>query len=212
MQIVDIAIGQIEAADWNPNVLDANGVVRLKLSIQRFGLVIPLVVRCLGDDQYQTVGGAQRLSILRELDFDSVPCVLVEADDINARLLAQALNRIQGEDDLGLKAQLLKDVLAEVPEADVLSLLPETASSLQALSSLGQQDMASYLQDWQQSQSVRLKHLTFQSTPQQLEIIEAALARVMPQVKDGTADNPNPRGNALYIICKAYLELTGRES
>ena len=34
----------------------------------------------------------------------SAPCVVLEADDINARLLAQALNRIQGEDDLGVKA------------------------------------------------------------------------------------------------------------
>jgi ParB family chromosome partitioning protein len=211
MQLVDIPIDHIEAAEWNPNVMVESSLARLKQSIQRFGLVAPLVVRRIGDGRYQTIGGAQRLQVLREFGLATVSCVMVEADDVNARLLAQSLNRIQGEDDLGLKAQLLKDVLAQIPEADVLSLLPETTQSLQALASLGQQDMAGYLQNFQQSQFARLKHLTFQNTPAQLEVIEEALARVMPEVKGASTDNPNPRGNALYIICKAYLELAGRE-
>lgn len=212
MEIVDIQIDHIEAAEWNPNVMDESSLARLKQSIQRFGLVAPLVVRRIGDGRYQTIGGAQRLQVLREFGLASVSCVVVEADDVNARLLAQSLNRIQGEDDLGLKAQLLQDVLAEIPEAYVLSLLPETSSSLAALASLGQRDMAAYLRGWQQTQAVRLKHLTFQSTPAQLEVIEEALARVMPQVKGANADNPNPRGNALFHLCQQYLELIGRKS
>ena len=135
---------------------------RLKKSLRRFGLVIPLVVRPVGDGEYETVGGAQRLSVLRDLGMQSAPCVVLEADDINARLLAQALNRIQGEDDLGVKAQLLQEVLRRVPGTELLARLPETAQSLQALAALGQEDIAGYLRSWQQAQSARLKHLTFQ--------------------------------------------------
>ena len=210
MQIVDLPINSIQSPQWNPNQMDDATRVRLKRSIQRFGLVVPLVVRLAHDGVYETLGGAQRLSVLRELGIASAPCVIVETDDANARLLAQALNRIQGEDDLGLKAELLKEVLERIPQADVLALLPETGQSLQAFASLGQQDMAAYLQNWQQAQSARLKHLTFQSTQAQLEVIEEALARVIPRSIDVASGNPNPRGNALFRLCQHYLELIER--
>jgi hypothetical protein len=38
------------------------------------------------------------------------------------------------------------------------------------------------------------------------------LARVMPQAGKTPGDNPNPRGNALYLLCQTYLELVGRDS
>ena len=87
-------------------------------------LGVPLVVRTIGDDGYETVGGAQRLSVLRKFGVVEVPCVMVEADDVNARLLAQASNGIQGEDDLGLRAELIRQVLEALPPGGVLRLLP----------------------------------------------------------------------------------------
>jgi ParB family chromosome partitioning protein len=212
LKVINLPIGQIHAAAWNPNQMSESMRSRLLRSIERFGLVLPLVVRPTGPDSFETIGGAQRLATLRELDMNPIPCVVVEADDANARLLAQALNRIQGQDDLGLHAELIREVLQSLPQEAVLQLLPETAQSLQVLSTLGRDTMANYLKNWQQAQVARLKHLTFQSTPAQLEIIEEALARVMPQARDANTGNPNPRGNALYLLCKSYLELTGREA
>jgi ParB family transcriptional regulator, chromosome partitioning protein len=179
---------------------------RLRRSIQRFGLVVPLVVRPLGNDQFETIGGAQRLAILRELDMHPVPCVVVEADDPNARLLSQALNRIQGEDDLGLRAELIKEVLITLPQEEVLQLLPETAQSLQVMASLGQETMADYLKNWQNAQGARLKHLQFQLTPAQLEIVEEALTQLLPRAKEKPEDSPNARGTALFLLCQTYLE------
>jgi ParB family chromosome partitioning protein len=151
MQIVDIPIESIQSPGWNPNQMDRTMKYRLEEAIRRFGLVVPLVVREKGDGSFETVGGAQRLSVLWELGADSVPCVVVKADDVEARLLSQCLNRIAGSDDLGLKAELLRKVLAEMPQQEVLHLLPETTQSLQALASLGQQDLAGYLQNYQQT-------------------------------------------------------------
>jgi ParB family transcriptional regulator, chromosome partitioning protein len=190
MRIVDLYLESIQAADWNPNQLDGPDLDRLRQSIQRFGLVAPLVVRSIDDDVYETIGGAQRLSVLRELGIEAVPCVIVEADDIEARLLGQCLNRIAGTDDLGMKAELLQQVLKEFPQSEVLKLLPETTQSLNAFASLGQQDLAGYLQNYQQAQTARLKHLTFQFTPNQLEVIEEALARVMPQIEKTPGTTP----------------------
>jgi ParB family chromosome partitioning protein len=192
--------------------MDEAMLQKLRESLTRYGLVQNLVVRPLGEDCYEVLSGNQRLQVLRELERSLVPCVVIELDDAHSRLLSQALNRIAGEDDLGLRAELIKEVLDQIPQAEVVKLLPETVESLNAFASLGQQDLAGYLQNYQQAQVARLKHLTFQSTPAQLEVIEEALARVMPQAGKTPGDNPNPRGNALYLLCKSYLELTGRGS
>jgi ParB family chromosome partitioning protein len=201
LKVIDVPIDQIDEAAWNPNQMDEVMRSRLRRSIQRFGLVVPLVVRPFGDDYYETIGGAQRLVALRELGINPVPCVVVNADDANARLLSQALNRIQGQDDLGLQAELIREVL---------QLLPETAQSLQALSFLGQEAMADYLKNWQQAQSARLKHLQFQLTSIQLAVVEEALTQALPQAKEEQGDSPNARGTALYLLCKTYLEHKGK--
>jgi ParB family chromosome partitioning protein len=206
MKLVDVPIGQLRAADWSPNVMDEVMRSRLRRSIQRFGLVLPLVVRPLEANSYQTIGGAQRLAVLKELGVGPVPCVVVEADDTNARLLAQALNRIQGQDELGLQAELIKEVLQSLPQEEVLQILPETAQSLQALASLGQETLADYLKNWQNAQSARLKHLQFQLTSAQLEIVEEALTQLLPLAKAASGDSPNARGTALFLLCQTYLE------
>ena len=207
MQVVDVPIGSIRSADWNPNLMSDVMADKLRGSIRRFGLVVPLVVRELDLGRYETIGGAQRLGIAQELELDQVPCVVVEADDTEARLLGQCLNRIAGEDDLGLKAELIRELLGSLPQEEVIKLLPETAGSLNALASLGQEDLASHLLAWQEAQQARLKHMQFQLTSVQLDVVDEALARVMAEARSAGGDNPNVRGTALYLLCKRILEL-----
>ncbi len=61
--------------------------------------------------------------------------MVVNLDDAPARLLTQALNRIQGEDDLGLRAELVRTILETIPEKEITAVLPETAGSLRSLAS-----------------------------------------------------------------------------
>ena len=206
MQSINLTLVQLYPATWNANRMDGAAIGRLRESLARYGMVQNLVVRKLANANYEVLSGNQRLTVLRDLGYAEVPCVLVELDDARARLLAQALNRIQGEDDLGLRAELIRQVLEALPQEDVLSLLPETAESLKTLVSLGQGDMASYLQTWQKAQEARLKHLQFQLTPSQLEVVEEALSRLLPQAKRSQGESPNARGTALYLLCKNYLE------
>ena len=206
MKVVDISIGSITASEWNPNQMGDAMAEKLRESIRRFGLVLPLVVLELAPGRYETIGGAQRLAISKELGFSTVPCVVTDADGIEARLLGQCLNRISGEDDLGLKAELIRELLRSLPEEEVTKLLPETAESLSALAALGQEDMASHLLAWQEAQKARLTHLQFQLTSVQLEVIDEALASVMPEAKSAEGDSPNVRGTALYLLCRRILE------
>lgn len=207
MQVVEISIRSIVAAGWNPNQMGDLMAEKLRQSIQRFGLVVPLVVREVARGKYETIGGAQRLGIAQELRFSTVPCVVVEADGAEARLLSQSLNRIAGQDDLGLKAELMRELLISLPEDEVTKLLPETVESLRTLASLGQEEMASHLLAWQEAQTARLKHMQFQLTPIQLGVVDEALARVMPEAKSAGRDSPNTRGTALYLLCRRILDL-----
>jgi len=206
MHVVDFPLHQIREAPWNPNRMDEGMMARLRKSIQRYGVVENLVVRPLGDGIYEVLSGNQRLKVLMELGVETAPCVVVELDDAQARLLAQALNRIQGEDNLGLRAEAVRTILTSIPEADLLGLLPETAASLTALASMGQQTMSEYLENWQQAQAARLRHLQFHLTPEQLDVVDKALTALLPQARQQQGESPNTRGTALYLLCKRYLE------
>ena len=145
MKVETLDLSLLQEAPWNPNVMDQAMHSRLKQSVNTFGLVASPVVRPLDARTYEVLSGNQRLQVLVELGYTTAHCVIVDLDDVHARLLSQVLNRIHGEDDFGLRAQLLREVLENVSQETVVDLLPETAESLQGLASLGQETIAEYL-------------------------------------------------------------------
>ncbi len=211
MNIVEIPLSAIIPPSWNANEMTGEMKNHLRHSIQRFGLVVPLVVRSTGPNSYETVGGTQRLTIAKELGLNTVPCVLVEADDVEARLLSQALNRIAGSDNLGMRAEVLRKVMETTSEAEVLVLLPETPESLKAFASLGKDSITEALEKFQRAQSAKLYHYVFQVNSDQQKVIDEAFAKILPQVKQVKADSPNPRSAALYLLCKWFLEQGGKQ-
>jgi len=206
MKTIDIELKSLREAPWNPNRMDETMMERLRESISRYGLVEPLVVRPINDNHYEVLSGNQRLRVLEDIGINPVPCVVVELDDSKAMLLAQALNGLRGEDDLALKGALLKEVLSSVPEREILSLLPETTESLKSLSTINEVDLAEHLQAWEEAQSARLKHMSLQFTDRQLETVEEAVNLIIPKAKEDESDNPNTRGNAVFLLCRFYLE------
>ncbi len=73
-----------------------------------------------------------------------------------------------------------------------------------------EETIADYLKNWQQAQSARLKHLQFQLTASQSEVVDEALARILPQASQNRGESPNTRGTALFLLCKFYLERENR--
>ena len=209
MNVVEITLECLHAADWSPNIMGATELAKLKTSVAIFDIVENMVVRPIAENIFEVLSGNQRLEVYRAMGLETVPCVVVDLGDAQSRLLAQTLNRLHGEDDLGLKAELVRTILAELPEAEVLNVLPETADSLRDLVDLGKQDLSEQLRVWQRAQAARLKHLQFQLTDPQLEVIERALSLLIPEAKEARGDSPNVRGTALYLLCRTYLERNG---
>ena len=212
MQVMDLPLQAIAAPGWNANHMDDAMQARLRRSIQRFGLLVPLVVRETKPGSYETVGGAQRLRVLKEMRREQVPAVVVAVDDMEARLLSQALNHIAGDDNPGRRAELLREVLRHLPSEVVLGVLPETRESLEAISRLGQEDVAEHLAAWEEARRARLHHQTFELTGEELEVVRQALDRALASLGGEPSPNPNRKGRALVSICRAYLGGTGRKS
>jgi ParB family transcriptional regulator, chromosome partitioning protein len=206
MNLVEISLGKLIEAPWNPNREDASMLRHLEASIRRYGLVEPLVVRPAHDSHFEVLSGNHRLKILKSMGLEGAPCIVVDLNDQEARLLAQALNSIHGQDDLSNKSKVLQVILASIPADKVVSLLPESMESLQALSSLGQEDLAQHLQAWQRAQAVKLKHMILQFSGQHLAVVEEAIRQVITQVDNKDSNNPNVRSNAIYLLCKEYLD------
>lgn len=212
MEVINIPVEQLRPAEWNPNRMETISLARLRESISRFGVVSNLVVRRISDGEFEVLSGNHRLGLLRESGETVAPCVVVALGDGQARLLAQALNRIQGDDDLGLRAELMRDVLKDLGEEEVLSLLPESTQSLAALATLGQDDMAEYLKAFEASQASRLKHFNAQLNPNQQEVVEEVLSRFADEARNRMHENPNVRGTSIYLLCLDYLSRSQSEN
>jgi ParB family chromosome partitioning protein len=205
MEVIELPIEVLKEASWNVNQVDEAMMQKLRTSLRKYGLVQNLVVRKVSDG-YEVLNGNHRLRLLRELDIKQVPCVVVDVDDAHARLLAQALNHLHGDDDLGLRAELIREVLRVLPEKEVLAVLPETTDSLSGMASMGQETIATFLQNWEKARAVRLRNLILKVTEEQLQSVEKAIEQVLPEARRHQGISPNARGTALYLICKSFLD------
>ena len=205
MKIVELPINALREAPWNANRMKGQMLAHLRESIKRYGQVENLVVRKRSDTTYEVLSGNQRLKLLIEMGFTSVPCVVVKLNDAHARLLSQALNHIRGDDDLGLRAEMVRKILETIPESDVAAILPDTTETLRALANLGQNELGNYILNKIKAQAARFSHLHFQLTDKQMLVIEKALDKVTSKINDKNGDT-NLKGEALYVISKFYLE------
>ena len=113
MQITNIPIDKLKPAKYNPR-LDLQPEDKeyqdIKRSITEFTLVEPLVI----NKDMVIIGGHQRLKILKELNFTTVPCITVDLDKQKEKMLNIALNKISGDWDR-IK---LKDILEELDSGE----------------------------------------------------------------------------------------------
>lgn len=107
LRIVQIPVGELAPAPWNPRVISAEQRAALKRSLEAFGAVDPAIVR---EDDNLIVGGHQRVMVAAEdLGYETFPCVLVHGTDAQMMALNVALNQISGAwDDDKLAALLTK--------------------------------------------------------------------------------------------------------
>ena len=104
MQVITRKINDLVPAEYNPRQLTADQFEQIKGSIQRFGLVDPVIVNEHPDRLDIIVGGHQRVKVARELGIDEVSTVAVNLPLERERELNVRLNKNLGEWDWDILA------------------------------------------------------------------------------------------------------------
>jgi len=68
----------------------------LKASIEKHGFTIPILVRPLGDDQFELIDGEHRIQVITELGWEKIPAVITDANDHKATMLNILANTARG--------------------------------------------------------------------------------------------------------------------
>lgn len=109
-----LPIGQLKPAAYNPRKQLKPGdkeYEKIKNSIQEFGYVEPIIINY----DMTVIGGHQRLTVLKELGYEEVQCVLVHIEDEHkVKALNIALNKITG----AWNEQLLADLIVDLQSVD----------------------------------------------------------------------------------------------
>jgi site-specific DNA-methyltransferase (adenine-specific) len=108
-----LPISVLKPAEYNPRKKLKPGdkeYKKIKDSIEEFGFADPLVV----NSDMTIIGGHQRLNVAIDLGYTEVPCAVVDVDKTREKALNIALNKITGEWD----EQMLADLLTDLKEAD----------------------------------------------------------------------------------------------
>ena len=64
----------------------------MKKSIQKRGILQPIIIRKIDDDKYEIIAGHNRVRCCRELEMQTIPAHIVECDDENATLIMLETN------------------------------------------------------------------------------------------------------------------------
>ena len=101
MKIESIKINKLKPATYNPRQISTKQYNDLKKSIERFGLVDPIIINKNGN---VVVGGHQRLKICKELKHTEIDCVVLDLNKEEERELNIRLNKNTGDFDMDILA------------------------------------------------------------------------------------------------------------
>lgn len=100
MKIESIKINKLKPATYNPRQISTKQYNDLKKSIERFGLVDPIIV----NKDMTIVGGHQRYKICKELKHTELDCVVLDLSKEEEKELNIRLNKNTGDFDMDILA------------------------------------------------------------------------------------------------------------
>ena len=107
MRIINKPVSELKPLPGNPNVMSEAEKEKLDRSLAEFGYVEPLV---WNKQTGHVVGGNHRLESLRKSGETSIEVVEVDLSPAREKALAIALNKVHGEFDFTLLADMLIEI------------------------------------------------------------------------------------------------------
>jgi len=196
-----VLISKLEPNEWNPNEQSDFIYLREKRSIEKFGFVMPVLVREVGD-KLEILDGEHRYRAMREIHAEGIDIFttpekdhkipkgkiavknLGVVSDSAAKQLTILMNELHGEADTIKKADLIKGLADEVDFADLAELLPYPEDELKNLIDLADFDWEDYKSgdETRPEDDERWVTLKFRMAQDQAAIIQSAIERLVRQV------------------------------
>lgn len=202
MEIQKINIDKLFPNTWNPNHIKKPIYQKLKNYIQKEGSIIPLVVRPHPNKRasYEIIDGFHRWNIYKELGSTEVEAIVLKVNDEQAKVLSVNLNYMRGSAKPMEYAKLIHDLNEKYTLDDLEMILPD--SKPQLLDKLDLLKLPGDLQSELESNAANeekeaLETIKFQVTPEQKEVIDAALKN----------SDKKKKGAALTELVKAGSEI-----
>lgn len=93
---------------------------QMKESISRNGILTPIIARQIEEDKYEIIAGHNRVKCAKELEFKTVPTMVVDVDDDNAKLIMLETNLCQRDDimpvEKGIAYKMQLETLKKIRE------------------------------------------------------------------------------------------------
>jgi hypothetical protein len=190
-------ISTLRNAPYNPRRISDSALRGLQSSVERFGLVQPIIVN---ERTGYIVGGHQRVKALKAAGATDALVVLVDLPDTEERALNLALNSpaISGEFTEGLGA-LLDEVQAA--DADLFDALMFDAFVTPQPSD---DEWGAALGDLPEGEQGDSRVITFVLSVEQADAVRAAVAASKALGEFGNTGNTNGNGNAIARICEMW--------
>jgi ParB-like chromosome segregation protein Spo0J len=224
-----VSISKLEPNEWNPNEQSDFIYLREKRSIEKFGFVMPVLVREVGD-KLEILDGEHRYRAMREIHAEGIDIFttpekdhkipkgkiavknLGVVSDAAAKQLTILMNELHGEADTIKKADLIKGLADEMDFADLAELLPYPEDELKNLIELADFDWEDYKSGDEtrpDEDDERWVTLKFRMAQDQAAIIQSAIERLVRQVPI-TGENVDARalelmaGDCLATAISSY--------
>jgi ParB-like chromosome segregation protein Spo0J len=114
MEVIEVDINLLKPAEYNPRAMDEKEAKDLRVSLDEFGMVEPIVVNKAKGRENVIIGGHQRVNVLKEMGKTKVPVVYVNIPDIEKeKELNLRLNKNLGHWDWDLLANFDEELLKQ---------------------------------------------------------------------------------------------------
>ena len=97
MKTIDRKISQLRSAEYNSRTMSPKEFTALRQSIEKFGVVEPIVINVNPKRMNVVIGGHQRLQVCQKLGHITIPCFAVNLTLKRERELNIRLNRNTGD-------------------------------------------------------------------------------------------------------------------
>lgn len=142
---IELSIELLNEAKWNYKTDNEQLLQKLTSNLKRNGQIENIIVREIGEDQYEVVNGNHRLKAMKILGLTTVVCYNLGAiSEKAAKRVAVETNETRFDTDNTQLSLVIKDILTEYDIQDLEATMPYEHFEIQNLAKLVDFDWQQY--------------------------------------------------------------------